>query len=243
MSNDLHALVGPYVVDALDGQEREAFEAHLQDCDPCRDDVGDLIEVPALLASLVAVPVPVELRASTLAEVDLIPQDLPVRPLRPARPVSSTGGGVPLSRFVMGLLAVAAAVMVVGGTIGVMSVRSSDQRAREAESALSVYQAPDRAAATFEGDLGSMEVVTSAGAGATVITGNDVPEPAAGRTYELWFVDDDGAVPAGTFTADGGSVVHQWDGVALATVAVTEEPAGGSPQPTGPILASASIGA
>lgn len=246
MTNDLHALVGPYLVDALDDEEREAFEAHLQDCDQCREEVGDLIEVPALLASSVAASVSAELRVAVLDEVARMPQDQPVRPVRrvrPARPVRPVVSAGTHHRFNQGLLAAAAAIVIIVGAIGVMTVRSSDQRAQRAESALSVFQAPDRSTAAFEGELGSIEVVTSAEVGATVITGYDVPELASGRTYELWFVDENGASPAGTFTADGGSVVHRVDGVAPGTVAITEEPIGGSPQPTGPILASATIGA
>lgn len=243
MSNDLHALVGPYIVDALDGRERDEFEAHLLECEACADEVIMLAEVPALLASSVAVPVSDELRASVLAEVDRTPQERPARSLPPARPAPRFGSVAPRSRFVTSVLALAAAVVVVVGAIGVMSVRSADERARDAEAALSVFEAPDRATASFEGELGSIEVTTSASAGKTVITGHDVPDLAAGRTYELWFVDENGPVPAGTFTTDGGSFVHRVDGVAPQTVAITDEPEGGSPQPTGPILAAATIGA
>lgn len=243
MSNDLHALVGPYIVDALDDQERAAFESHLSECDACAEEVIMLAEVPALLASSVAVPVSDELRASVLAEVERTPQERLVRPLQPARTAQQFGSAAPRGRFVMSVLALAAAVVVVVGAIGVMSVRSADERARDAESALSVFEASDRATASFEGELGSIEVTTSVSAGKTVITGHDVPDLDAGRTYELWFVDENGPVPAGTFTTDGGSFVHRVDGVAPATVAITNEPEGGSAQPTGPILAAATIGA
>ena len=243
MSNDLHALVGPYIVDALDDSEREAFETHLLECDSCAEEMVTLAEVPALLASSVAVPVPADLRASVLAEVDRTPQELPLRPRQPIHAAPNITPAAPRSRFVMSVLAVAAAVVVVVGAIGVMSVRSADERARDAESALSVFEASDRATASFEGELGSIEVTTSVSAGRTVVTGHDVPDLDAGRTYELWFVDEDGPVPAGTFTTDGGSFVHRVDGVAPETVAITNEPEGGSAQPTGPILAAATIGA
>lgn len=243
MNSDIHALIGPYIVDALDDQEREAFEAHLQECESCAEELVMLVEVPALLASSVATPVPAGLRASVLAEVDRTPQDHPVRPLQPEVSAPSFGAAAPRNRFAIGLLAAAAAVVVVVGAIGFASVRSADQRAEQAESALSIYQAPDSSTASFEGDLGTIQVTTSASVGATVVTGSDVPELAAGRTYELWFLDEDGPSPAGTFSAEGGAVEHRIDGVATATVAITEEPAGGSPQPTGPILATASIGA
>lgn len=71
---------------------------------------------------------------------------------------------------------------------------------------------------------------------------------AAGRTYELWFVTaDQRKVPAGTFDvgADGeGSIVvaPPTDIGPLALAAVTEEPAGGVPQPTGAILLVGKLG-
>jgi len=61
------------------------------------------------------------------------------------------------------------------------------------------------------------------------------------RTYELWFItDDDRKIPAGTFDVDATgrgrhqvTVPHDLAGIVVA--AVTDEPAGGSPQPTGQI--------
>jgi len=61
------------------------------------------------------------------------------------------------------------------------------------------------------------------------------------KTYELWFItDDDRKIPAGTFDVDAAgrgrhhvTVPHDLEGIVVA--AVTDEPAGGSPQPTGQI--------
>ncbi len=65
-----------------------------------------------------------------------------------------------------------------------------------------------------------------------------VPE---GRTYQLWFIKDGKPVPSVTFTVEqgGDAIVPQvsvpTDGK-LSAAAVTEEPAGGSQQPTSPII-------
>jgi anti-sigma-K factor RskA len=61
----------------------------------------------------------------------------------------------------------------------------------------------------------------------------NLPAAPAGKVYEIWFVRHGHAVPAGL--ADGGQtrVTHVPRGAA---VAVTLEPAGGSPRPTGPLL-------
>lgn len=65
--------------------------------------------------------------------------------------------------------------------------------------------------------------------------------PAAGRTYQLWLVTDTAKISAGTFASDsaGSAVVraeHALAPGALRAVAVTDEPAGGVPQPTGPVV-------
>jgi hypothetical protein len=69
----------------------------------------------------------------------------------------------------------------------------------------------------------------------------DLKPPGPGRTYELWFITaDQKKIPAGTFNVDasgeGELVVKVPEGVGkLALAAVTDEPEGGVPQPTGKI--------
>jgi anti-sigma-K factor RskA len=68
-----------------------------------------------------------------------------------------------------------------------------------------------------------------------------LPPPPPGRTYQLWAIEGGKPASAGTFaTSDAGSAR-----LAIATaerlgdalfLAVTLEPAGGAPQPTGPIV-------
>jgi anti-sigma-K factor RskA len=71
------------------------------------------------------------------------------------------------------------------------------------------------------------------------LVGHDFGAPPEGRTYQLWLITTTSATPiaAGTFAPDSsGSAVHAatfpLDDEALVAVAVSEEPAGGSPQPT-----------
>ena len=66
------------------------------------------------------------------------------------------------------------------------------------------------------------------------------PAP-AGRTYQLWWIRDGKPVPSVTFDIDAGGaglvkgVSVPADGE-LSAAAVTEEPDGGSQQPTSPVL-------
>lgn len=69
----------------------------------------------------------------------------------------------------------------------------------------------------------------------------------AGRTYELWFITaDQRKIPAGTFDVDAqGRASMQVDIPSdlgtIALAAITDEPAGGSPQPTGSIQAAGPV--
>ena len=72
-----------------------------------------------------------------------------------------------------------------------------------------------------------------------------MPPPKPGMTYQVWLVTDKAKISAGTFQPDStGHAFMQAKYVlnrnALKAVAVTEEPAGGMPSPTGPIIVSGS---
>ncbi|MDO9396305.1 MAG: anti-sigma factor, partial [Herbiconiux sp.] len=103
---------------------------------------------------------------------------------------------------------------------------------------------------TAAADAQRQSVELSDGAVATVMWSNELGRSAVladglsalpdGKVYEAWYIDGEGAVPAGTFTAAAsGTSWHVLDGAMKAgdTVGVTVEPAGGSTAPTSdPIL-------
>lgn len=71
---------------------------------------------------------------------------------------------------------------------------------------------------------------------------HNMPELKAGRTYQLWLVTPTAKISAGTFDPQNGdAVVRATYALApntLEALAVTEEPTGGMPQPTGdPVVA------
>ena len=66
-------------------------------------------------------------------------------------------------------------------------------------------------------------------------------QPKPGMTYQVWLVTDNAKISAGTFKPDanGGTFMHAryaLDRNALRAVAITEEPEGGIPSPTGPMV-------
>ena len=68
---------------------------------------------------------------------------------------------------------------------------------------------------------------------------HNMPELKSGRTYQLWLVTPKSKISAGTFDVRNGDAVVRatYDLTEpLSAIAVTEEPAGGVPQPTGSIV-------
>ena len=74
----LHALVGAYVLDAVEDGDRAQFERHLLSCDQCRDDVRGLREATARLAAAAAIAPRPELRQSTMQAAAVTRQLPPV---------------------------------------------------------------------------------------------------------------------------------------------------------------------
>lgn len=72
-----------------------------------------------------------------------------------------------------------------------------------------------------------------------------MPPPKPGMTYQVWLITDSAKISAGTFNPDSRGhafmqAKYALDRNALKAVTVTEEPAGGMPSPTGPIVVSGS---
>jgi anti-sigma-K factor RskA len=66
-------------------------------------------------------------------------------------------------------------------------------------------------------------------------------QPKPGKTYQVWLVTDNAKISAGTFKPDarGNTMMHaryEMPRNALRAVAITEEPEGGMPAPTGPMV-------
>jgi len=73
----------------------------------------------------------------------------------------------------------------------------------------------------------------------------DLKPPKPGMIYQVWLVTDKEKISAGTFRPDPGgrTVMHAHYALprdALRAVAITEEPEGGMPAPTGPMVVSGS---
>jgi anti-sigma-K factor RskA len=219
---DAHELIAAYALDALDVRDRETFEAHLRECERCREELAPLREAAASLAfSVEAPPPPERLRGRILEAVSERATVVPLRRWRRATYGASA------------LAAAAASLALAFGLWGWSLSRDLDAE----RSAAAVLADPDASSIALDGAEGRL-VVSSTGAAALVVSLAPAPP---GRTYEAWVIRGGTPTPAGLFDgAAGRDVVVLEEPVPRgATVAVTLEPAGGVDRPTGEILVSA----
>lgn len=241
MAHDAHSLLGAYALDAVDADEREAFEAHLAACEDCRDEVASLRDVVAELADAEAIAPPASLRASVMERVAQTPQLPPTQAPRVAS-LADASARRSRTRRLWPLAAAAAAVVAMAGAgLGLTLFNGDgDQVSALERDVMTLASAPD--AHTMELSLGQSHLVMSDRMDEVAIMGHAAPMPEDGMEYQLWMVLDDGtAMPGPTFMPDhDGDVMTltSMDGHHIAAFSVTEEPHGGSVAPTGRMVAS-----
>ncbi|MFI5428407.1 anti-sigma factor domain-containing protein [Aeromicrobium sp. UC242_57] len=230
MSTDLHSLIAPYALDALDSDERQRFETHLEHCTDCQAELAGFLETAVRLGDAMSHTPPAGLREQLMADIVKTPQERPVvtalaqrRGLRRALP----------------RLAVAAAFLI--GAVGVGGYVAEHENAKDARSQnqlmSSVLSADDveTSSKTFD-EGGSVRLYLSDTADAAVVLAKNLPSPGKGKVYQVWMVDASGPRSQGYFTRSGQMVM---EGVTKAQrIAVTVEPDGGSDLPTSDPVAS-----
>ena len=253
--SEIHGAVGAYVVNALDPSELDEFEAHLAVCPTCRREVVEFSETAAELSLLATAPVPpAELRSSILSaisEVRVLPplddveQEKQTTPPALVQPDPPTTERAPIDELAVRrqqrrarILTVAvAAVMVVALSLGgwVFSLVSA-QQSQVADQALEtqLFSAPDVEVFSSTMKNGAkMSFVVSKGLNKAMFVSDNLPATGSDKTYQLWTLNDAGAVPD-NLVAGGGSRKEwfQGDVAGSSGLAVSIEAAGGAQQPT-----------
>lgn len=234
MTTDLHMLTGAYALDALDTDEHTSFEAHISSCDSCAEEVSGLRATAAMLGMAAAVSPDAGLRRRLVAQV---------RATRQLPPLPDTGDGIVAPMMLRrarttsrALLAVAAALVVVAGTLGGVAVhqeRRATAMAQAVSEVTSVLRAPDARIIAGQGERGSTaRAVLSASRSSVVFVGQDMPDVGSDHALQLWVLGDGQPRSVGLIDITRPVVAHDVQpGLRLG---VTVEPAGGSPQPTTP---------
>ncbi len=230
MDAELHELTAGYALDALEPEEREAFERHLDECESCREELIAFWEVSGALALAADGPAPSpELRDRILADARAEKQN--VVPLHSRRRLAPA----------LGTLTAIAAAVAIGLGIYSLSLNNKLDDTRSAlaaqEHAASVLADPAANTVTLAAGTGRLVV---AGDGDVVLVLDDLAAAPSGKTYQAWVVEGTTPVSAGVFTSSDGTAIVPIpqavpDG---AVVAVTVEDAGGATTPTLPPVAA-----
>lgn len=242
----IQELLGAYALHAVDADEAEVVDRHLEGCPRCRAEVEGHREVATLLANsggaapeglwdriasqLEEAPPPMRL------EVSDRPGAAAVIPLAPRR-------RPPASRWVAAVVGAAAVFAI--AVLGSQVVRQQDRLdAMRADLELTTLQAAANQA--FD-DPGAVKVQLRSSDGAVTaravvlpdgtgfLMAHELPGLEPDRTYQLWGQTGSSLVSLGVLGEDPTTVAFQADGD-LAALAITAEEAGGVPTSRNPAL-------
>lgn len=226
MGPAIHDLTAAYALDALDAEERAAYEAHLADCARCREELAAFSQSAEALAVAASGPEPpADLRARILAGAGAEPQNV-------VSIESRRRSWTPV------LVGVSAAAAVLALALGIYSISISRELDRQ-RSATGVLADPGATSVSLQAGEGRL-VVAPDGA-AVLLLGGLAPAP-SGKTYEIWIIQGRSALPAGLFRGREGANLVRVEGAVESgdIVAVTVERAGGVDAPTGPPVVASS---
>lgn len=233
METGIHELTAGYALDALDPDERRAYEAHLPACEECQRDLASFWEATEALAVATSGPAPsAALRERILADVRA----------EPPRNVVALESRRARSTPALAVVAAVAAAVAIAIGLWAASLSSDLDDARTALER-------ERAAGAIVADPGSRTVDLASGNGRLVVDGDgraalvltDLGPAPSGQTYQAWIIEGENPIPAGIFSGQEGLDVVLVDGDVAEgeVVAVTVERAGGAETPTlPPVIAS-----
>jgi anti-sigma-K factor RskA len=227
--NEQHVdeLLEAYALGALEPDEARAVEAHLAGCARCRALADAARETAAALAY--AAPLfdpPASLRARVLARVHEVATE--ERALWPGR---SESGGAPRRGRLLSILG-----------RGRSENEPNDALAEEIKQLLANPEsAVWEISGTPEAPAARARLIGIPSRGEAVLVTTGLQPLAPNRAYQVWFLQGGQPAPSTTFsTPSTGPArirvraperIERFD-----TIAITPEPAGGSPAPTGPIV-------
>jgi anti-sigma-K factor RskA len=234
MSADLHQMIGPYALDALEADDRSRFEAHLAQCEQCRVELAGFQSTAARLGEAEATPPPPGLRDRLVGLVTETPQERPV--------VTALAQRSRVRRVLPRIaLAAASAAAVVGIGGFVVEHQRADDLSADQSHLTSVMSAPD--ASTTEAEVtggGALKVIASHDRNEAVVVGTSLADLSSDRTYQVWRMHDGKPTSVGLL-GHGPGLLYVDDLDGADAFAITVEPAGGSDQPTSDPIAATQV--
>ncbi len=244
-------LIDAYSLGALEPDEVDIVESHLEECEECRADARRAYTTANQLLLYLATPTdtpPTTLRARPLARVRAIVEADAQRPPTPPRPpidiyaprppsvaIPAAGAMHPLARLLRSILGMA------GADDAPESAQSSQADALLRELLADPECVIWPIGGTDEAPHASGRLIGSRRRRRAILFTSGLRQPGTEREYQVWFLSGGAPQPNALFTVDHAG--HSLSVVQAAaplsnfdTVAVTPEPLGGSPSPTGPIV-------
>jgi hypothetical protein len=228
--DEIHDLLAPYALDAVDDDERAAVDAYLADHPDARREVAELQAAASMLAHTGGAPPEgvwerlESIVTSSPPPPRVLPPPTVLTPRSPPAPV-----GQPDRRW-RWLAAAAAVVAFVFA--GLWLVARGDDGGGAATSTAALAQqaaaAPGSRHVILTDEAGNelaTAVVTRDGAGYLT---SKLPVAAAGHTYQLWGISRTGTISLGVLGRDPGIVAFK-AAVPTSALAITTEVAGGVP--------------
>jgi anti-sigma-K factor RskA len=253
-----------YALGALEGDEKLAIESHIVSCATCAEKLAEArgrIALLALAAPQVAPPAAVKQRLMQQvradAESSAASRATAPTPLRMTPRETNRAGGF-FDRWRAAVLVPAFAVLAIATVMLWRENRDLDrqlaalqataqqqqEQLHEARQAADMIESHDTVTVSLAQQpgmpAGAAHVMYNSKMGMLMYDGELAPAPAA-KSYQLWLVPADGKpINAGVFNPVSGHADH-WmmklpQGIAAKEFAVSLEPAGGMPQPTGPMV-------
>jgi anti-sigma-K factor RskA len=246
-------LIAALALDAVDGEELLAIEAHMVDCPHCQSEFDAMLEVAGALGNSVE-PLPEHLWDSIASRIyEDRDHEVPVLTL-------FDGGGAAKdvrqgptrpNRFTR-VLAVPLAIAAVVVAVLAFQLVNANDKVSNLQSALqasdtSVVQAALKTPGHQLVDLkGASEqqlaefVMLPSGQG--YLVSSSMPTLASGKTYQLWGIIDGKSISIGLMGSAPGHVAFTMAGTPTPTeLAVTVEPAGGTQTPTSQVVAAGTV--
>lgn len=249
-----HDLLPLYALDSLPDDEREAFEAHLETCDQCLEELASYEPAVTRLATEVSLAPRPALKASVMAMIQDVPQEgvvtpstvteqmteevaEPKAPRRPAARRSSSWFALAAAFLALALVAVSG-----GGLALWRETQDLQQQVAEARELASILTADDAELVDVDTDLsGNLRVAVAPSLDAGVVLADDLEGPGPDRDYQLWTIEDGVPQSAGLVSQRSGVLGGVIDVTNAEAVAMSIEPEGGSEEPT-EVVALAELG-
>jgi anti-sigma-K factor RskA len=237
---ELESSVAAWVLGALDPAEADAIRAHVEGCPTCREVAGRLRRVVGAIPLAVeeSVPPP-RLRERVLAAAAASSRpsgaEVAVRKSRPQPAAPSLSAAPPLVQFgrripFYAVAAVAAVALLAGFLVGQVALRAPQPPAQSQVARFTMGGHQEMSGA-------QANVIDLKADGLALVDFRGLPQPGAGRVYEVWLIPKTGNPESvAVFVPDGNGskvVLVNRSLAGYSVMAVTNEPApDGSAAPT-----------